>query len=302
MTDAMSWDGVSGSGKDTLITTASTALTNANSAQAAANTANSALADIAADNKLTPAEKKSVRKEWDAIYAERAGIRAQADSFGITTEKTNYDNDFQALGTYLNGGTAYTIGSTPPSWIADANLSTTTTVVGATFRANWSNLYSDRQALLNKISAEAAKRADWANVSGSGKPADNATKNTIYQQSATPSGATNGDIWIDTSLTPNVEKILISGSWQIAATVGATFNTGQAGSITGQITPSNVSTYIANAAIGAAQIGSIELVGESAFKVRTNNTLGARMDMDSRRIKIFDASGTLRVQLGDLTA
>ena len=68
-----------------------------------------------------------------------------------------------------------------------------------------------------------------------------------------------------------------------------------------QITPSNVTTYIANAAIGAAQIGSIELVGESAFKVRTNNTLGARMDMDSRRIKIFDASGTLRVQLGDLT-
>ena len=68
-----------------------------------------------------------------------------------------------------------------------------------------------------------------------------------------------------------------------------------------QITPSNVSTYIANAAIGAAQIGSIELVGESVFKVRTNNTLGARMDMDSRRIKIFDASGTLRVQLGDLT-
>ena len=69
-----------------------------------------------------------------------------------------------------------------------------------------------------------------------------------------------------------------------------------------QITPSNVTTYIANAAIGAAQIGSIELVGESAFKVRTNNSAGARMDMDSRRIKIFDASGALRVQLGDLTA
>jgi hypothetical protein len=69
-----------------------------------------------------------------------------------------------------------------------------------------------------------------------------------------------------------------------------------------QITSSNVTTYIDNAAIGAAQIGSIELVGESAFKVRTNNSAGARMDMDSRRIKIFDATGTLRVQLGDLTA
>lgn len=68
-----------------------------------------------------------------------------------------------------------------------------------------------------------------------------------------------------------------------------------------QITSSNVTTYIENAAIGAAQIGSIELVGESAFKVRTNNSAGARMDMDSRRIKIFDESGQLRVQLGDLT-
>lgn len=170
MTDAMNWDDVLGTGKDTLVTTASTALTNANNAQTSANAANSALADIAADNKLTPAEKKSVRKEWDAIYAERAGIRAQADSFGITTEKTNYDNDFQALGTYLNGGTAYTIGSTPPSWITDANLATTTTIVGTTFRANWKNLYADRQALLNKISAEAAKRANWALTNG--KPDD----------------------------------------------------------------------------------------------------------------------------------
>jgi hypothetical protein len=68
-----------------------------------------------------------------------------------------------------------------------------------------------------------------------------------------------------------------------------------------QITASNASTYIANAAIGAAQIGSINLVGTSNFAVKTAAS-GARMDMDSRRIKVFDASGVLRVQLGDLTA
>lgn len=67
-----------------------------------------------------------------------------------------------------------------------------------------------------------------------------------------------------------------------------------------QITPSNVSTYIANAAIGAAQIGSINLTGTSNFAVKSG-TSGARMDMDSRRIKVYDASGVLRVQLGDLT-
>jgi hypothetical protein len=67
-----------------------------------------------------------------------------------------------------------------------------------------------------------------------------------------------------------------------------------------QITPSNVTTYIANAAIGAAQIGSINLVGTSNFAVKTA-TSGARMDMDSRRIKVFDKNDVLRVQLGDLT-
>lgn len=168
----------------------------ANAAQTAANNANSTLADIAADNKLTPAEKKSVRVEWDAIYAERASIRSQADAFSITTEKTNYDNAFQALGTYLNAGAAYAIGATPPWWIADANLAVTTNIVGTTFRTNWATLYQRKQELLNKISAEAAKRADWSNV----------TNKTGFASIS-------------------------------------------------QITPSNVTTYIDNAAIGNAQIG-----------------------------------------------
>ncbi len=67
-----------------------------------------------------------------------------------------------------------------------------------------------------------------------------------------------------------------------------------------QITSGNASTYIANAAIGAAQIGSIALVGTSNFSVKTGVS-GARMEMDSRAIKVFDASGVKRVQLGDLT-
>lgn len=66
------------------------------------------------------------------------------------------------------------------------------------------------------------------------------------------------------------------------------------------ITASNVTTYIADAAIGNAQIGSINLVGTSNFAVKTA-TSGARMDMDSRRIKVYDANDVLRVQLGDLT-
>jgi hypothetical protein len=176
----------------TVESNAATALANAAAAQATANTAvtnaataNNLLADIAADNKLTPVEKQSTRAEWDAAYAERAGIRAQADTFGISAEKTTYDNAFQELGTYLNAGAAYTIGSTPPSWINDASLATTTTIAGATFRSYWSTLYAARQTLLNQIAIEASYRASWANVTGAGKPADNADNTETSLQAGT---------------------------------------------------------------------------------------------------------------------
>ncbi len=67
-----------------------------------------------------------------------------------------------------------------------------------------------------------------------------------------------------------------------------------------QITSDNASTVIANAAIGSAQIGSVALVGTSNFSVKTAVS-GARMEMDSRAIKVYDASGIKRIQIGDLT-
>lgn len=67
------------------------------------------------------------------------------------------------------------------------------------------------------------------------------------------------------------------------------------------ITSSNATTFIENAAIGAAQIGSIALVGTSNFSVKTSAS-GARMEMDSRVIKVYDDQGRLRVRLGDLSA
>ena len=66
------------------------------------------------------------------------------------------------------------------------------------------------------------------------------------------------------------------------------------------ISGANASTYIANAAIGSAQIGSIALVGTSNFSVKTAKS-GARIEMDSRFIKVYDSNGILRVQLGDLS-
>jgi len=58
---------------------------------------------------------------------------------------------------------------------------------------------------------------------------------------------------------------------------------------------------IANASITAAKIGSIDLTGLNNFNVKTG-TSGARMEMNNKVIKIYDAAGTLRVKIGDLSA
>lgn len=99
----------------------------------------------------------------------------------------------------------------------------------------------------------AALTANWSNVSGSGKPQDNAT-------------------------------------------YGATIGT----NLYGQITSANASTYIANAAIGSAQIGSVALVGTNSFSVKTA-TSGERIEMNGQVIKVFDANNVCRVQIGNLS-
>lgn len=97
----------------------------------------------------------------------------------------------------------------------------------------------------------------------------------------------------------NLDYLYVGGTKPPAdATKGATFGV----NIGGQIDSSNVSTYIADAAIGSAQIGSIALVGTSNFSVKTTAlTNQSRIEMDGQVIKIFEGS-TLRVKLGNLAA
>lgn len=137
----------------------------ANDAAAQAAAANAELANIASDNLLTPGEKPRVIQDRDVILAEQAGIDAGATSLGITTEKTTYDTAVSALTTYLATLT------TPVLW---SDLTGNTTIVGTTFRTKFSDVYTARQSLLDKIAAEAAKRANWSDIGGTGKPEDNA--------------------------------------------------------------------------------------------------------------------------------
>ncbi len=139
--------------RDETIATAQAAATAAagaaSAAQTSANAANSALADIASDSVLTPDEKPRVILDRDVIVAERSGIEAQADNYAVTTEKAAYSGAVDTLVAYLATLTS------PVLW---SNLTGNTTIVGATFRATFAEVYTKRQALLDKINANAKAR------------------------------------------------------------------------------------------------------------------------------------------------
>lgn len=177
----------------------STAVTNASNA-------NAAIIDISSDGKLTPLEKSVVRKDWDMISGEKSVLDSQATNYSITTEKTTYDAAWQSLATYLNAGSTWVSGI--PSWINDTNILLTTTVTKATMRSTFATYFNAKIALLKKVSDEAKRIADaakqaaidadakavtaggtavWSGVSGTGRPADGATRNVhqgVYSSSS----------------------------------------------------------------------------------------------------------------------
>lgn len=109
------------------------------------------LADIASDDILTQGEKPAVILQRDVLVAEQAGLDAQATAFGITTEKTAYDNAVSALTTYLATLT------TPVLW---SNLAGDTTIVGTTFRGKFADVYTTKQALIDAIVAKGKTNHD----------------------------------------------------------------------------------------------------------------------------------------------
>ncbi|HHU56624.1 MAG TPA: hypothetical protein GXZ48_08130, partial [Acholeplasmataceae bacterium] len=130
-----------------------TSKTLSDAAQTDANAANNKLADIANDNKLTPSDKQVTKKEWDIIVAEKPTIEAQATTYGITTEKTNYVSAYNTLNTYI----------TPLL----ADLTTTSDIVGTTFRANFKDYYDKKAILLKKITDTSKTLSDAAQTTAS---------------------------------------------------------------------------------------------------------------------------------------
>jgi hypothetical protein len=199
-----SLNGISSGEYNTLIaasTNAANAITAASDAQTAANAANAALTDIASDSLLTPDEKPRVIQDRDVIVAEQTGIDTQASAYSITSEKTAYDNAVAALVAYLATLT------TPVSWYA---LNGNTTIVGATFRQKFADVYATRQTLLNAIAAKAKALADAAQ-STANTAASNAS--TAITNAAT-ANALLADIASDAKLTA-VEKQAVQTEWNV---------------------------------------------------------------------------------------
>lgn len=150
----------------------------------------STLANIASDTKITEIERQALRKEWDILIVEYVNNStnglANLDNLytAVASFYTIYVAKIQDLATYLNNAVTYTLpalGSAPtdaPNWISNANLTNTTpvTIVAATFRTKWKEVYDARTTLVNKAAEEAGKVAIWSSVIS--KPTDSALLNT----------------------------------------------------------------------------------------------------------------------------
>jgi hypothetical protein len=123
--------------------------------------------------------------------------------------------------------------------------------------------------------------------------------------------------WVDTTFSLLNGNVNVSGATatpralsdygytgDLNATNGATFGV----NIGGQITPANVSTYIANAAIKDAQIESLNAAKISATSLSAISatigllrtaTTGSRMEIADNVIRIYDGN-VLRVKIGNL--
>ncbi|EHU3100097.1 DUF1983 domain-containing protein [Acinetobacter baumannii] len=104
------------------------------------------LSDIAADNKLTPVEKKQAKLVWDTLYQTDTSLRAEAVTYGISSAA--YATAFSTLNTYLAS--------------LFANMNVTSTIDRNQFITNFANVHNARQALVRAISEKAKEIADSA--------------------------------------------------------------------------------------------------------------------------------------------
>ncbi len=116
--------------------------------------------DLNSDDKLTPSEKSAALREWSSFANEKGTLSTQATALGITTELSGYNDAFQLLSNYLNGGALYTTGI--PLWLDSDHLSVATDISGVQYRQKFADYYAARNTLVQVITAKLKALADTA--------------------------------------------------------------------------------------------------------------------------------------------
>ena len=124
---------------------------------------------------------------WVAV--QDAGIAAAA---GLATEAQNTADSKVT--------TFYTTSTPTATAVGDLWYNTTTRTLSRWNGSAWQTAgnYVDNT---NQITdgAGLGTTATWTGVTGTGRPADNATKNTVFRQATAPTGASVNDLWFNTS-------------------------------------------------------------------------------------------------------
>lgn len=150
-------------------------------ADSKAQQAKDSIADMSSDSKITPVEKVQLKKEWAVMLSEKPQYEALANTYGITTEKTNFVNAYNTLNTVLNGtGGILT------------NMTTTSAVTGATFRGQFDDYYDKKAQLVKKINEMSKSLADSAQgTANTANNTANTANNAINSNKATWDRASN---------------------------------------------------------------------------------------------------------------
>lgn len=187
------------------------------------------ISDVASDGILSGGmEKVRIYIEWMAAVSDYSYYLQQVTTMGLTMDNVwlTYVDALEDLGTFLSGGTTWTVSSLPavPTWINDTNRSVTTgtpdnPISASGYRAVWTDYYEAYAALLQKlgvttynISNERTKVfVTTQSVSSNPVPPDTA----IQGETPTPPYKA-GDFWLYTLLTGE-QKLFICTTNQVSA-------------------------------------------------------------------------------------
>lgn len=140
----------------------------------------------------------------------------------------------------------------------------------ATVRNYIDTLLQAASPRINSIVLPTNVKVDTTNVSTGLQANIDSKRNVIFRQATDPGiAATDYDMWQDTSVTPNIFKTKISGVWVNSGTV----NTGLFANLSGQVTPSNYATYLAD--------NTVSILGFSQNQTVHSTTLNTSLNVNS---------------------